>query len=396
MEPLTIYTDGSCLRNGKLDATCGSGIWFEDNDPKNKAIKVPGQHQSNQVGEIAAMIVALQQTNPTMPITIITDSRYVIDGLMKHLGTWEDRGWTGVSNAEWFQATAYQLRQRAAPANFKWVKGHAKTLGNERADMLANQGARKNHPDQIDCDVPENFRLQGVKLTTLTQQIAYQAIRERHNTPYMRSTLVNLDVTRYAVQDITHNLETDATLWRNQVGEFWANIPNYEMRAICSHCRDTTESLAHILTECDIGENAIVWELTKHVWPETARNWTTPTIGHILGCGSLTPDTTNEQGISSSRQRGITRLKCILLSESAYLIWTLRCDRVIGNHTSTHAAITTKWKNTITARLDIDHRLAKSNRKNYSKAKVLHTWSPLISNPTSLPQDWTRVCHGYG
>ena len=131
-----------------------------------------------------------------------------------------------------------------------------------------------------------------------------------------------------------------------------------------------------------------MWELAKHAWPDATKDWATPSLGHILGCGSLTP-TADERGTTTPMQRGITRLKRILLSESAYLIWTLRCDRVIGSHTSTCAAITTKWKNAIAAGLDIDRRLAKSNRKNYSKTKVLHTWSPLISDFDSLPPDWT-------
>ena len=114
------------------------------------------------------------------------------------------------------------------------------------------------------------------------------------------------------------------------------------------------------------------------------RYWPTASTGQTHTNALNTTDIT-----TTPMQRGITRLKRILLSESAYLIWTLRCDRVIGSHTSTRAAITTKWKNTIAARLDIDRRLAKSNRRNYSKTKVLHTWSPLISDLDSLPPDWT-------
>src|SRR6267142_2572479 len=30
--PITIYTDGACFNNGKLNAKCGSGIWFSPND----------------------------------------------------------------------------------------------------------------------------------------------------------------------------------------------------------------------------------------------------------------------------------------------------------------------------------------------------------------------------
>lgn len=111
----TVYTDGCCLRNGKLDATCGSGIWFGKNNPSNKAICVPGNAQSNQIGELAAIVATLQTVNPTAPLTIVTDSRYSIDRLTKHLGNWEDQGWSNISNADWFKAAAYHLRRRAAP-----------------------------------------------------------------------------------------------------------------------------------------------------------------------------------------------------------------------------------------------------------------------------------------
>ena len=83
------------------------------------------------------------------------------------------------------------------------------------------------------------------------------------------------------------------------------------------------------------------------------------------------------------------RKKNTMAGGACATIWMLHCNQVIGNHISTQTAITTKWKNAITARLDIDHRLAKSNRKNYSKMKVLHTWSLILANPETLPPDWT-------
>jgi ribonuclease HI len=163
VDPIHIYTDGCCLRNGKLDATCGSGIWHSQNSPLNWAIKVPGTNHSNQIGEIAAIVVALQITDPTTPLLIITDSRYAINGLTKHLGNWEDQGWNNISNAEWFKAAAYQLQRRAAPTNFKWTKGHNGDIGNERADALARQGALKEQPDYIDLTVPDNFSLPRIE-----------------------------------------------------------------------------------------------------------------------------------------------------------------------------------------------------------------------------------------
>ena len=215
IEPIMAYTDGSCIKNGKLDVESGSGVWFGDNHPLNRAIKVPGTLQTNQTGKIAAIVVALQTADPTAPLTIVSDSRYAIDGLTKHLRTWEDNGWTEISNKPWLEAAAYHLRRRAAPTSFKWVKGHHGTEGNEKADQLANQGARKDEPDQVDLMVPTEFRTSGIKLSTLAQRTAYQIIAHKRIPPYPRATLMNLDITRYAIKELTGYLETDNTIWKN-------------------------------------------------------------------------------------------------------------------------------------------------------------------------------------
>ena len=54
-----VYTDGACMHNGKMNARCGgSGVWIEANNALNKAIGVPGNKQSNQIGEITAVVAA--------------------------------------------------------------------------------------------------------------------------------------------------------------------------------------------------------------------------------------------------------------------------------------------------------------------------------------------------
>ncbi|KAH7911742.1 hypothetical protein BJ138DRAFT_1235985, partial [Hygrophoropsis aurantiaca] len=70
---LEIYTDGSCHKNGKMDAVCGSGVWAGEDHPINKAAKLPGPNQSNQAGEIAAIIYALEEADNFTPIHFVTD-----------------------------------------------------------------------------------------------------------------------------------------------------------------------------------------------------------------------------------------------------------------------------------------------------------------------------------
>jgi len=272
-DQLTIYTDGSCTNNGKANAKCGSGIWINDNNPGNRAIRVPGPSQSNQIGELTAILNALQNTAPYTPISFKTDSRYVIDGLTIHLASWEDRGWINIANSELFRATTYHLRRRSAQTSFEWVKGHSGHHGNDAADRLANEGANKDTYDVIDLNIPPTFNLQGAKLSSITQAIAYHGIRTSTHPPKnKRTTTMNIDVARYAIESISGSLETDATIWKNtrrqdlrrpiqqflykaihgthKIGEFWEKIPQYEHRATCNLCHEGTETMEHILTEC--------------------------------------------------------------------------------------------------------------------------------------------------
>ncbi|KAF9780845.1 hypothetical protein BJ322DRAFT_1011739, partial [Thelephora terrestris] len=55
---LTVYTDGSCIGNGTAEARAGSGVWYAPQDPRNASIRVPGKAQSNQVGELLAILHA--------------------------------------------------------------------------------------------------------------------------------------------------------------------------------------------------------------------------------------------------------------------------------------------------------------------------------------------------
>ncbi len=89
---------------------CGAGVWFGLRDPRNCTIRVPGEHQSNQIGELAAVIVAIQETPHFQPLEIISDSKYVIKGLTTHLHSWEDKGWIRIQNAKLFKRAVYLLK----------------------------------------------------------------------------------------------------------------------------------------------------------------------------------------------------------------------------------------------------------------------------------------------
>jgi hypothetical protein len=147
---------------------------------------------------------------------------------------------------------------------------------------------------------------------------------------------------------------TDATIWKSlrkpvlrtrvqqflyksihqalMVGDVWNHIPNFEFRETCPTC-NTTESMEHILTQCNANANRIIWNLAERTWPHQDTPWPDIDIGLILGIGCLNTPINDEEhdpigrnNRTAATQKGPICLMQILISESAHLIWVLRCE----------------------------------------------------------------------
>ena len=90
-----------------------------------------------------AAISALESLTRPSPITIVTDSTYVKNGITTWIHGWKRNNWRTaakkpVKNAElWQRLEAAQARH---DVTWKWIKGHAGHAENERADELARAG----------------------------------------------------------------------------------------------------------------------------------------------------------------------------------------------------------------------------------------------------------------
>ena len=76
-------------------------------------------------------------------VDIFTDSTYVQQGITKWIFGWQKNGWRTsakepVKNADLWQAL--DLATKRHQIEWRWVKGHAGHVENERADALANRG----------------------------------------------------------------------------------------------------------------------------------------------------------------------------------------------------------------------------------------------------------------
>ena len=237
-----------------------AGVWFEPKDPRNLAIRIPGNQQSNQVGEVVAILAAIGKAQHFRPLEIITDSRYAKEGLTTHLQQWEDQGWIGLKNARLFQKVVYLLRQRSAPTTFTWVKSHRGSQGNKESDRLAKVGTNKQTPDELDLDVPDEFNVQGMKLRTMTQALTYKGIMEKRQRPTRESSKENIEEAKRVIVTINKTQETAETIWTelkkpvlrhrvqqflfkamhnaNMIGSIWNEIPDHQDQAVCTACNE--------------------------------------------------------------------------------------------------------------------------------------------------------------
>lgn len=137
-----IFTDGACSGNP------GPGGW-------GALLRYAGQEKELSGGEAAttnnrmemtAVIMALNALKRPSRVRLVTDSRYVMDGITKWVHGWQKRDWRGadkkpVKNRDLWE----QMIEAAKPhkIDWEWVKGHNAHPENERVDALAVAACRQ-------------------------------------------------------------------------------------------------------------------------------------------------------------------------------------------------------------------------------------------------------------
>ncbi|KAJ7882703.1 hypothetical protein B0H13DRAFT_1890726 [Mycena leptocephala] len=290
----------------------------------------------------------------------------------KKLTRWEHEGWVGIPNRDILRCLAAELKVRTASTIFKLAEsGSTEKLRCREASELAKRAARTPTAEDWNLTLPQNTSLPGLSLQGNRQRVFYRRIRE-------------IKVETMAPRASTEKML--ATVRR----KYWSHIPECEERATCKDC-GVVEDLEHILLGCASPGQELVWKAAESLWREKEPHWPMVSLGTILGCGLA--EFKDDRG---RLKRGTQRLYRILISESAYLIWKLRNDRVISRDgtLATEDEIINKWKFAINQRLQVDKMLAnrpcKGKRPALLPQLVLETWSNTLDNETSLPADWLR------
>ena len=139
---LNVYTDGSSRGN---PGPGGYGIVLLWGD-KRKELSAGYRLTTNNRMELLAVIVALESlTKKNSPLTIVTDSQYVVNSVEKPwLDNWIKTDFKGGKKNKDLWMHYYELAKNFE-IKFKWVKGHANNLFNNRCDELATAAADGRH-----------------------------------------------------------------------------------------------------------------------------------------------------------------------------------------------------------------------------------------------------------
>ena len=148
---INIFTDGSCINNGKKNSKGGIGVFFGDNDPRNISERLNCDKITNQVAELKAISRALDIViNYKDIVYIYTDSSYCINIFVNWIKGWEKNNWKkkdgAIKNLELIKEINNKLKFMTVI--FKHVKSHCKEpnksnpdyytwYGNDQADKLA-------------------------------------------------------------------------------------------------------------------------------------------------------------------------------------------------------------------------------------------------------------------
>lgn len=137
MKKITLFSDGSSLGN---PGPGGYGTILRFGN-KEKEISGGELNTTNNRMELLAVIEGLKALKEPCDVTIVSDSSYVVKGIIEWLEGWKKRDFKKVKNHDLWKEYIEVSKNHKIHA--LWVRGHNGHIENERCDILAKQEAQK-------------------------------------------------------------------------------------------------------------------------------------------------------------------------------------------------------------------------------------------------------------
>jgi ribonuclease HI len=155
-EMIAVYSDGGCRGNPGPGAFAFL-VQTHNGDVLAEGVDFEAVTTNNKM-ELQGPLMALQRLTVVLPekgrdpmltrVKVLTDSKYVVDGMKSWVAGWKARGWKKADgkppeNLSYWQDLD-QIRTKFMEVQWEWVKGHAGHPQNEYCDRKANEAMDEN------------------------------------------------------------------------------------------------------------------------------------------------------------------------------------------------------------------------------------------------------------
>ncbi|KAF6762488.1 hypothetical protein DFP72DRAFT_801729, partial [Ephemerocybe angulata] len=344
-------------------------------------------------------------------------SKLLVLDLTDHLITNEDEGWMHHECRKLMPSLVARLRNRSGILILCDYTPNIDSALRKRAAALA-RSTISVHPlnEPINRFATRHSQvIAGMRLSTQTQASLYAAINDWHSKKISerRATIANVTIAKASAAAKLGFTPTSEALWasirgpniiQKKIRSFlwkvmhgalpcginWNDNPAYADRALCQHCQ-VRETEEHLLVQCPDSCQSTLWGLANGLLRRRGLPQLLPvTMGDILTCGL------SNKKIKLSP--GQERLRTIVLAETAWLIWVVRCKWVIDDEANPDlypsiAELENRWWKLMNAKLDFD--ILASDKKRYETkavpvSLVLDTWDGLLADGATLTESLKR------
>lgn len=143
MKEVTLYTDGACKGNPGPGGFAAILVYKS----MEKVISGGEKETTNNRMELSGVISGLKALKEPCLVKLVSDSKYVIDGLSKGWAQkWKENGWVKSDKQKALNSELWDellLLCEKHTLSYQWIKGHDGHPYNERCDAIAVSEAEK-------------------------------------------------------------------------------------------------------------------------------------------------------------------------------------------------------------------------------------------------------------